>query len=245
MKIFLFTSNKYANILPDQANLFNKYTGNNFQVDVLGFQKPQKKLPKNYNFISMGKQEDFPEKNWADPIRSFIEETKENYFCLFWDDLFPVKKMNYDKFKSAENLVKKSIVQKVCLDKGTDKQYLGATIFDEDFMEMNQTADYRSTLKPSIWNKEYFLKHLGKSYDPWQFEVINQEKMKNDNARILICRNEPIMEFFNVFVKGKFHEVNLKRSEGDYSRRHGWHRWSVIPDEDIKIYEKYRRLKEV
>ena len=54
----------------------------------------------------------------------------------------------------------------------------GLVIFDQD-------VDYRLSLHPAIWKREYFLKYLKPSMSCWQFELKDNDKAKNDGARII------------------------------------------------------------
>ena len=82
VKFFLFTSDKYVDIVADHAKLFNMMSkGREIEVTVLGFQPPTVQYPANFKFQSMGSQEDFPPKIWSEPIRKFIEGVEEKYFC--------------------------------------------------------------------------------------------------------------------------------------------------------------------
>ena len=54
MKIYISTSDKYVHLIEPFAFLFNKFWSSEQQVVVLGYNKPDFKLPKNFEFISMG-----------------------------------------------------------------------------------------------------------------------------------------------------------------------------------------------
>ena len=54
MTIYISTSDKYVFLLKPFAYLFNKFWSKDQKVVILGYTKPDFKLPKNFEFVSMG-----------------------------------------------------------------------------------------------------------------------------------------------------------------------------------------------
>ena len=69
---------------------------------------------------------------------------------------------------------------------------------------MEQGAHYRTTLHPSIWRKDYFLKYLKPGFTAWEFEMNNFNESFIDNATI-ICQDDTddIYKSMNVYDKAK------------------------------------------
>jgi hypothetical protein len=242
MKTFLFTSDRYVNIVADHAQLMNKFTQENQQITVLGFSEPTASYPENYNFVSMGNQDDFPKQCWSEPIRPFIEAIDENYFIMWWDDTFPIAQVDADLFDEAVNLVKSGEAQKVHFFWGSDKQNAACTEFNENFKKLSQTAEYRSALVPGVWNKEYFLKHLHKNFTPWDYEVRNMPDTTCDGANILIAKNKPIAPWVNMFRQGSFNDSMWKNYNDSPTNCFAWNEFQTLTPDVAKIVGKYEGI---
>ena len=72
MKIYISTSDKYVHLIEPFAFLFNKFWSSEQQVVVLGYNKPDFKLPKNFEFISMGISRNDP-KEWSTDLRNYFQ----------------------------------------------------------------------------------------------------------------------------------------------------------------------------
>ena len=242
MKFVLFTSDLYRDMVADHALLFNQSCTVLREVSVLGFDPPTVKYPDNYKFTSMGKQSDFPNKEWASAIKPFIEKIEEENFVILWDDLFPIIPFNEDLFLRAEKKANSGAAQIIYLHCGSTSQYTESLDYDDDFKMLSQASDYRSGLAPAIWNKQYFLDHLNDTGTSWDFEVGNNKKMQQNDACILLCKthNPPICEWFNVIQKGKFHNSNWNKYKNSVVGQFGWHWWMRLTDETASIIEKYK-----
>ena len=112
---------------------------------------------------------------------------------------------------------------------------LGGTVLtpvaelNNEFCDVNQISNYRSSLQSAIWNREYFLTILKPNQNPWTFET---QHIKNDGARILTTTdNHPIM-FSHIYIKGGLFQ---KWAESIYEE-------GGLSDEDIKIIKEMLKL---
>jgi len=240
MKTFLFTSDKYVDIVADQAKLFNKFCATPQRVTVLGFQKPTVEYPPNYEFASMGNQDDFPPRCWSEPIRPFIESVEDDYFVMWWDDLFPICELDEELFAEAIELVKNKKAEKVHFFWGSDKQYENCSKFNDNFRELSQTAEYRSALVPGVWSKEYFLRNLHSNFSPWDYEVRNQADTTYDGATILISNFKPIIGWVNMFRQGRFNQGMWDNYEQSKTGHFAWNKFQVLTDEVAQIVGSYK-----
>ena len=239
MKFILTTSDLYRNVVADQARLFNNFCEVKKEVTVLGFAPPTVELPENYKFASMGNQEDFAPREWVGAIRPFIEQIEGEEFAMLWDDLFPIMNFNETLLEEAKREVRENDVRRVLFHCGSREQYLSSQRYTESFNLLSQDAPYRSGLAPGIWNKQYFLDHLGTNISSWDFEINNHEKMKNDGAKMLLCKGPPICEWFNVIRKGKFHSLHWEKYKNSETGHFGWHRWMRLDKDTAALIQKY------
>ena len=69
--------------------------------------------------------------------------------------------------------------------------------------QSRSTADYRCSTQYSIWNRKYLLKYLENGLTPWQFELNQSQKAKNDGFKILGLKN-PIFHFLHLYQRGNY-----------------------------------------
>jgi hypothetical protein len=243
MRYLLFTSDRYVDLVAEQAILNNKFSSVKREVEVLGFNPPTVEYPSNYKFISLGKQEDFPGKNWSDPIREYIEGIEEEGFLLHWDDLFAIGPTREELLDEAIQLVLEGKAQKVHFFMGARDQYMQAGSYNENFIEMSQDATYRTGLAPGVWSKDYFLKYLKPGMTSWDYEVNNMKLAMYDGATILLPKSEPISPWINMYVKGEFNYKHLEQMMESKSGRHfGWNKFQVLEEKEYKMFLKHRGI---
>ena len=242
MKFLYATCNEMIDLLPGYCKLFNKYWGLEQEVDVLGFDPPSFDLPKNFKFVSLGKQEDYPNKVWTDPILPIIKNLKEEYFVLALADLFPINYVRKDLVEKGIRLIKEEKVQKIAFFKGSEKQNSACLPFDEDFIVLGQHAEYRSALEPGLWSKQHFLKYAERGMTAWDYEIKNMRRSTCDGAVILFARDKPIFPWVNVLVKGRFNYKIWDQIQKTAALHWSWSCWHKLNSEDIQIYERYKDL---
>ena len=198
MKIICTTSDAYSHILPIFCYLFNKNWSSNLHVEVVGYKKPSFDLPSNFTFHSLGVQTD-SKKDFSNDLRKYFEKQSQ-YFIWLMEDSF-IKKVDLigvDILKKLTHL--EDNVGRVNLTKETVKQdhYARYFIYDDQIFANTQTAKYRLSTQPSIWNRDFLLKYLTQDLTPWEFET--QESI-NDGYQILgfnrniIDHNEGVRRF--------------------------------------------------
>jgi hypothetical protein len=216
MRILVTTSDQYLHLLKPYTILFNKYWPNQ-NVTILGFDNTGiPELPNNFDFVSLGNQNDF-ENYWSDPLIPYIDEVKEEYFVIMVGDFFLTDYVDTKRLKLLEDEIISGNADKALLD-----THLSAytTEYKTNIRKILQDAPYRTTLHPSIWKKEYFKKYLKPKLTAWDFEVQNMPESQCDGTTIVIpaCPNgitstDPaeimlasavnnIIKATNVYVKG-------------------------------------------
>lgn len=204
------TSDRYVDIIPGFAYCFNKYWGDNIQVDILCYNKFPKKplLPDNFNLVTLGKQEDFPPESWTNALIPYYEDPphhglKDDLMIVMMDDFFLSHPVNQDHIKTSLTYFEDPDVVKFDL---TDDRIRGNQ-FEEyekkdglDVVLTAQNANYRSSLQAAIWRREYFLSILKPDRNPWQFELKGMKELMNDGKKILGTRNHPV-KYANMILK--------------------------------------------
>tara|TARA_R110002020_G_scaffold275273_2_gene490469 strand:- start:2904 stop:3629 length:726 start_codon:yes stop_codon:yes gene_type:complete len=206
MKIYITACNKYTHICPTALEYLNNHWPNQ-DITIIGYEsvKELKNLPDNVDVEFLGKQQDFGE-SWTTALIPFFQDVPEDYFVILLEDLIIMNPMDMERIDALENQIRQGNAQKALIGGGLP---LSATKdFTENLLVFNQDLNYRATLHPAIWNKQYFLKYLKPNMTPWQFEVRNNNAAKYDGANIIankyVYPEEPHpFSFLNVYTKGK------------------------------------------
>ena len=188
MKIFCSTSNNYLHLIPIFTYLFNKFWGKDYEVTILGYNKPSTPLPDNFNFISLNGGDQQSPSDYARHLREFFLQIKDEYFIYTMEDTFFKAPVNFEVLEDLKSLcTPEHNIGRIDLTEGMSFRattpYL--KINNTQIIENLQDVRFRITCQMSIWNKEYMLKYLLDGFNPWDFEVKGSELAKNDGYRIL------------------------------------------------------------
>ena len=230
MKILVSTSDKYSHLLVPYTTLFNKYWPGQ-EVVFLGYNDLNiPKLPDNFNFVSLGKQAN---SSWSSPLIPYINSLEDEYFIFTMEDMMLVDYVDIEKMKLLENEVSSGAAQKAILDTHLN-------VYSRDYkhglVQIKPDAPYRTTLIPSIWKKEYFLKYLRPNFTAWDFEIKNMLESKKDGANIVSLSGgvkNNVFRAANVYKKGRPFP-RFKQGE-----KFPWGCGTGIKKEDILLIYKY------
>tara|TARA_R110000824_G_C15220596_1_gene677546 strand:+ start:104 stop:895 length:792 start_codon:yes stop_codon:yes gene_type:complete len=185
--VLIATSDEYLDLLKPFFYLFNEFWSAEQPVTILGYKKPTFGLPLNFTFESLGEQRGI--QFWAEDVKKYLCNLKDDYFIYTAEDLFLTRPVN---FKSLKTLLKFWHTEGLDLA----RIGLGNTVRNEehthvgktdgcDIIIQNQLSNHRISLQWSLWNKKYFMKHLHKGYSQWDFEVKNMRDCCNDGFTVL------------------------------------------------------------
>ena len=186
--IYIATSNNFLPLLKPFAYLFNKHWSPDQEVNFLGYDLPDFKLPENFNFISLGKQ--LGVKHWSNDIIKFFNSIEDTHFIYTAEDQFIIDFIDENILNNLLKFTEDDNVGKICLNHGAveNSHFIIDTIDYFNIIELNQDANWRNSLQWSIWNKSYFFKYLNNDMSQWDFELMSLESnspVKNDEVRIL------------------------------------------------------------
>jgi len=196
MKIIVTTCDEYIHFLKGFVYMFNKHWPSNAEVTVLGYSAPSFDLPDNFKFISLGEQRKYG-RDWTSALIPFFKQLPDEYFMLFLDDYY-ILNVDESLLDVAEEHAVKGKAEKVCL-----KCYPGRIFREEkdvNFSIWNQDANYRLSLAPGFYRRDYFLKYLIPGKTIWEYEI--QATPMNDGAQLLVPKQD-IVSCSNFVLKGK------------------------------------------
>ena len=192
MNVYISTCNKNLNLVQPFAFLFNKFWSDEINVFVLGYEKPSFKLPKNFNFISIGVNDNVG--NWSTDLKNYFESIDDKYFYFTLEDMWLVDYVDiptinkFEKFIKQDKVGRINVTRDTCTRPNIHYDYID----DKEIVEANQNAEYRISTWWSLWDKDYLLKYLTPGLTPWQFEIKGSLRAMNDGHHILCMKgNRP------------------------------------------------------
>lgn len=198
MRKLIVTSNKYSFCIEGFQIQANKYWADN-EFTILGFKEPNVELSENFKYETLGEQ--FSDNTiWRDALNPYFQNMEDEYFFLAFEDHFLIDDVNIEHFNRAEEIMKNdpSVGKVRLLPKYnfTDKnraEYNNLEEYDEVFYKAPKVAGIhmQSSLRPSIWRKEFFLKMLNQSgvvENPHQFEIKNNGTIFSET--VLLPKNK-------------------------------------------------------
>jgi hypothetical protein len=208
IKIIIPTCDKYIHIVEGLVYTLEKHFNVDNKFIILGYSEPNFELPKNYEFISLGV--DKGPNNWSNDLISFFKNFKDKFFINMIDDSLMTRDANIEKIKKAlKYMIKNPNVKKIFLHGSltpmSTSKMLGDTRLtpiselNNEFLDVNQESNYRTSLQSAIWDRDYFVNMLKPNLSPWTFET---QHIKRDGARILTTLNDHPIMFSHVYIKG-------------------------------------------
>ena len=233
MKILVTTSDNYVHLIEPHHLLLNKYWPGN-EIVYLGFSSENvPKLPDNCSFVSLGNQDDFG-REWTTPLIPYIESIEDEYFVVTVEDMMLTGEVDLDKMKLLEDEIKSGNASKAILDSHLRDK---CEPYKPGLIKMKQRAQWRTTLHPSIWRKDYFQKYLKPHWSAWQFEEDNFFESYHDGANVILLEGpDNIFKAMNVYRKGEaIPRWKLPRPYGCDT---------PVSDEDVNLVLKYIEEKD-
>ena len=186
MKVYVVTCNKFTHICPITVEYLNKNWPNQ-DITILGYDEVLnlKNMPSNVSVHSLGSEKEY-NSSWTTALIPYFKNVKEEYFSLILEDCILMNPVDPNKILILEEQ----------LSAGASKAMIGGGLplnqakkqYDSQgnsYLLFHQDINYRSSLHPAIWKKDYFLKFLKPQMSPWEFELANNNSAKFDGALII------------------------------------------------------------
>lgn len=186
LPIVVTTSDRYHHLIPIFCYLFNKNWGE-YPIELVGYKKPDFKLPDNFTFHSMGSQTEVNQ--FSIDLKRYFSKRSEWFIWLF-EDCF-IKEVDHELLNKSMQLIKRGKVGRVNLTRcGLSQDYEDTKpLGDLQVYENTQSSNYRLSTQPSIWNREFVIKYMRPYLTPWMFET---QSAVDDGYRILGLHNAPV-----------------------------------------------------
>jgi len=229
VRICVTTSDMHLPLVSGWAELFNRHWSSSQEVTVLGFRSPSESLPPNFSFTSMGRQEDYGEKVWTDPLAHYFRSVNDKCIAIFMEDHMFVGDVDFDLLARAVDHIEGGRAQKAefgCYQPG-GREVGPAFSADPDFVVAPDR--WSGWAVATLWDREHLLRFLPAGLDPWQ----QQDYHPGGDYSItsLIPRRSSIAQICEVIRGGKFRD-NIKEGIDGQAKAYS--------EEDWKILNRYR-----
>ena len=206
MNIFVATSDSCISALKPFSFLFNKFWHFKEKVTVLNRGViTDVDLPDNFSIVSLGENKGMD--YWCDDLRNYFLSIDDDHFIFMQEDHFPLKEFNKKTYDVLLSCINDDMVGRIAItnDRAYDPYSHYKTIDGVNIIQSTQDSMYRISCQPSIWKREYMLKHmLSGLKGPWEFELLKNQY--HDGYTILgLTENYPIL-VSNAISKGKYDE---------------------------------------
>jgi len=194
--VVVTTSDKYLPALLPYIYLTREYWSRLKQFKVMGFSQPEFELPKNFEFISVGKFEDYPVERWTDAVIKFLEEHLENeLFILMLEDYWITRRVSDEAISLAAAYMERhpNIIK---FDLCADRLYAGGAIrgYDTfgflDIVKSDPTSAYHMSLMTGMWRKSLLLELLkqrpSKGWSPHDVEITGTTRLQRMEHMIVV-----------------------------------------------------------
>lgn len=205
MKTYIWTCDKLVNQTMEMVDYFFPKYWPEADVIVLGYEKPTYDY-KFASFDSMGTDEG-PEAICEQLYTYFSKRISDN-FIIGVDDQPLVSRVNQPLIDAIESTFKlnKNIGRcSITLDNATRANSTIGTIDIEGqpvrIFENLEGTDYKLSIVYSMWNREYFLKHLQGYTTIWDWEINASKAAINDGWKVI--GTEPgALDYTHMFKHG-------------------------------------------
>lgn len=237
LRIIFPTCDKYMPLMELVAWTMEKYWPEHQRVSLLGYKPPKWKLPKNWEFISMGK--DVGYKTWASDMIEFFKDFNDEYFIYREDDKPLMRPVDMSRLKSMWNLlISRNDIKKALIGGTHANRPERWTDIGGGLAFLNPGADYQITRGDDIWDTRYFKSFLKKGQSGAEFEIKNLRR--KDGMKKIVCFKQPPLVCTHLFVRsGQFNRENWDKHERP-AKYCDWKRVELTK-EDRKVHLKHLR----
>lgn len=197
-RVVVTTSDKYLPALLPLGWLMEKYWKPLPQVVVGGFTPPDFDLPENFEFVSIGKQEDYPWDKWSDAIIHLLHHhVPDEVLVLILEDMWPMRSVNTPALEILYHyMMQFEYVARI--DITTDRLYAhGMVDYDSvswiDLIKSMPGSPYHLSLSPGMWRRQHLLDALIPGENAHQVELVGTTRLShNQDVIVLGSRQYPL-----------------------------------------------------
>ena len=210
LRVFVEVSDKYLWTLRPFSYLFNLFWSTLQPVEVIGYKRPDFKLPPNFTFHSLASTE-YPADRWSDGIIEFLRRQEDSHFVFLLCDYWLQRTVDCRGVAGCHEYAK-GRPKVLRIDLSDDRLYAGGKFDVEgygcyDIIETPHTTPYQMSLQAGLWNRKLLLDVLVPGKSAWEVET---HISLPEPMRILGTRQCPI-RYANAILKGEIDMIQIDR----------------------------------
>lgn len=195
LAILIPSFDKYSDIWPLTAFSLGEYWPQCPYPIYLGANGDDRsaEVPKSWCYINKG-----PDLSWSRSMADYLSAIPETRILLYLDDFIMTAPPDEALIKRALGIMRTSVSAFIQLK---PKKSCNRS-FDDDFMIVPRWNDYRTSLMPTIWNKDLLVELLRYDFNPWQFER-RAGLAPESQASFFLTAKKDAMPFHHCVQKGE------------------------------------------
>lgn len=206
MRVFILSSDKTIQALPNCLYLLEKFWPNHPQIVVGGYTKPDFDL-RGAEFFSIGKFEDYPAEKWSDGVIKFLEAYNDRYIIVWMDDYWLIRDVDEIGVEALGNFMKSNTNIARC-DLTLDRLGAGGArvirmVKHLDVITNEPLAQYAMSFQAGIWSREKLLRYLIPGETAWQSEIIGTTRINTAREMIVGTKQGPV-KYLIAIQQGKY-----------------------------------------
>lgn len=203
--VIVMTSDVSQNrVAPGFVYLFNKYWGASQKVKLVGYTAPKFKLPKNFEFHSLGRFADYPANKWSNSLMRVLNEIASEVFVLLLDDYWLVRDVDLRAMKiirdymfQFQNVIKFDL----CTDRlysDPNRYFYGFNTHAHagylDLIKSPPGSNYHMSLWGGMWRRDLMKKIIVPDETAQQIELNGTGRLSGygDNMLVFGTRQSPL-----------------------------------------------------
>lgn len=219
MKILVMTSDHLIHSMIPFAYLFNKYWDKSQSVIYAGFSKPDFTLPSNFQFVSLGNQNDYPFNRWSDAFYkalNLIDDTHvvvmlEDYWLIRHVDLRAIKVI-WDYSKQFNYVIRFDLTTDRRFAHGSDCNY--GHVEHIDLVKSMPGSPYHLSLMAAVWNIQSLKKVLIPAESPHDIELIGTTRLSHEQEMLVLGTHQGPVKYSLGYRRGNenpnLEELNIE-----------------------------------
>jgi hypothetical protein len=212
--IYLLTNRKHHWLLQGFAYLFNQFWSPEQKVTVVSYGRNDLKLPENFAFHSIAK-ENYPAHQWSDGIIRFLTQINDDVFVTFLEDFWLNRLVDrqavqfmFDWMKeNSDGILRLELWRSV---RSKRQARVWGQIRGIPIMQSVQGTKYRMNLQCNIWNRHQLMRVLMPGENPWQVEIRGTERVDQLGQTVLGVK-EPLVNYEPIFQKGRLDHGSMQK----------------------------------
>lgn len=178
--VVVLTNDKHLWCLKPFSYCFNTFWDHRQIVDVWGFNAPKRKLPSNFVFHSIGRQ-NYPVNKWTNGLAQVLRQLTCRHFILLLEDYWFTHKVNQQVVHEVVRIANETNERVLRIDLSADrfsKRHYHVQDYD-GFKLIGTRANslYQMSYQAAVWNRELLLEVLVMGETPWQSEVEGTKRL--------------------------------------------------------------------